>query len=153
MVGIAILQAEINLTDRLIMNKLFLLGLTVLLTGCVTPVTQMMNNNFSDIEPTKPQATGIWTTTVGAGLSTIKLSEDGNGILCEDTSGHLNLNRLKYSNGQLYAQNGMILKVISLNQYILEAKTTLSAFNINMVYKKDSDLKAASLKWRWQFMD
>lgn len=146
MVGIAILQAEINLTNRLIMNKLFLLGLVVLLTGCVTPVTQMTNNNFSDIEPTKPQATGIWTTTVGPGLSTIKLNADGNGILCEDSSGHVNLNKLKYSKGQLYTQNGMILKVISLNQDILEAKTTLSAFNIDMVYKKDSDLKAASLK-------
>lgn len=128
------------------MNKLFLLGLTVVLTGCVTPATQMMNNNFSNIEPTTPQATGIWTTTVGAGLSTIKLNQDGNGILCEDSSGHVNLNKLKYSKGQLYAQNGMILKVVSLNQDVIEAKTTLSAFNIDMVYKKDSDLKAASLK-------
>ncbi|EXA86692.1 J517_1871 family lipoprotein [Acinetobacter baumannii] len=128
------------------MKKIILLSLAILLSGCVTPVTQMMNNKFSDIEPTKPQATGIWTTSVGPGLSTIKLNEDGNGILCEDTSGHVNLNKLKHSNGQLYAQNGLILKVISLNQNVLEAKTTLSAFNIDMVYKKDSDLKAASLK-------
>lgn len=128
------------------MKKIILLSLAILLSGCVTPVTQMINNKFSDIEPTKPQATGIWTTSVGPGLSTIKLNEDGNGILCEDTSGYLNLNKLKYSNGQLYAQNGMILKVISLNQDVLEAKTTLSAFNIDMVYKNDSGLKAASLK-------
>ncbi|MEV8215723.1 J517_1871 family lipoprotein [Leifsonia sp. NPDC077715] len=128
------------------MKKIILLSLIMLLSGCVTPVTQMMNNKFSDIVPTKPLAAGIWTTSVGPGLSTIKLNEDGNGILCEDTSGYLNLNKLKYSNGQLYAQNGLILKVISLNQDVLEAKTTLSAFNIDMVYKKDSDLKAASLK-------
>ncbi|EIB6858174.1 hypothetical protein AXY30_RS10475 [Acinetobacter baumannii] len=128
------------------MKKLILLSLMISLSGCVTPVTQMMNNKFSDIVPTKPQATGIWTTSVGPGLSTIKLSEDGNGVLCEDTSGYINLNKLKYSNGQLYSQNGMVLKVISLNQDVLQAKTTLSAFNIDMVYKKDSDLKAASLK-------
>ncbi|MFA2984219.1 hypothetical protein KWE57_03960 [Acinetobacter pittii] len=128
------------------MKKIILLSLILILSGCVTPVNQMMNNKFSDIVPTKPQAAGIWTKSVGPGLSTIKLNEDGNGILCEDTSGYLNLNKLKYSNGQLYAQNGLILKVISLNQDVLEAKTTLSAFNIEMVYKKDSDLKAASLK-------
>lgn len=128
--------------------KKLLFGLVVGLglVGCVTPVTQMMNNKFSDIEPKKPQAVGIWTTSVGPGLSTIKLTEDGNGILCEDTSAHLNLNKLKYSNGQLYSQNGMILKVVSIDQDILRVKTTLSAFNIDMVYKKDSDLKAASLK-------
>jgi len=128
------------------MKKIILLGLAISLSGCVTPVTQMINNKFSDIVPTNPQATGIWTTSVGPGLSTIKLNDDGNGILCEDTSGYINLNKLKYSNGQLYSQNGMVLKVISLNKDILEAKTTLSAFNIDMVYKKDSELKAASLK-------
>jgi len=128
------------------MKKIILLGLAISLSGCVTPATQMINNKFSEIMPTKPQATGIWTTSVGSGLSTIKLNEDGNGILCEDTSGYINLNKLKYSNGQLYSQNGMVLKVMSLNQDVLEAKTTLSAFNIDMVYKKDSDLKAASLK-------
>lgn len=116
------------------------------LAGCVTPVTQMMNNKFSDIEPKKPQAVGVWTTSVGHGLSTIKLTEDGNGILCEDTSGKLNLNKLKYSNGQLYSQNGMILNVVSIDQDILKVRTTLSAFNVDMVYKKDSGLKAASLK-------
>ncbi|WP_151820819.1 J517_1871 family lipoprotein [Acinetobacter soli] len=128
------------------MKKIILLSLATLLSGCVTPVTQMMNNKFSDIEPTKPEATGIWTTSVGPGLSTIKLNEDGNGILCEDTSGHLNLNKLKYSNGQLFSQNGMILKVVSIDQDILRVKTTLSAFNVDMVYKRDTDLKAASLK-------
>lgn len=128
--------------------KRIILGLFIgfSLAGCVTPVTQMMNNKFSDIEPKKPQAVGIWTTSVGPGLSTIKLTEDGNGVLCEDTSGHLNLNKLKYSNGQLFSQNGMILKVVSIDQDILRVKTTLSAFNVDMLYKRDTDLKAASLK-------
>ncbi|MFY2512785.1 J517_1871 family lipoprotein [Acinetobacter soli] len=128
--------------------KRIILGLFVGLglVGCVTPVTQMMNNKFSDIEQKKPQAIGIWTTSVGPGLSTIKLTEDGNGILCEDASGHLNLNKLKYSNGQLFSQNGMILKVVSIDQDILRVKTTFSAFNVDMVYKRDTDLKAASLK-------
>ncbi|MFW1729294.1 J517_1871 family lipoprotein [Acinetobacter baumannii] len=128
------------------MKKLLLVLPFLALGGCVTPVTQMLNNQFSEIQPTKPQVTGIWTTSVGPGLSTIKLNEDGNGVLCEDSSGYMTLNKIKYSNGNIYTQNGMVLKVLKLNQDLLEAKTTLSAFNVNMAYKSDNDLKAASIK-------
>ncbi|HHY2116890.1 J517_1871 family lipoprotein [Acinetobacter nosocomialis] len=128
------------------MKKLLILVPMLVLGGCVTPVDQMLNNKFSDVVPTKPQVTGIWTTSVGPSLSTIKLNDDGNGLLCEDTSGNVTLNKVKYSDGKLFAQNGMILKVLKLSEDVLEAKTTVTAFNITMAYKKDSDLKAASAK-------
>lgn len=128
------------------MKKLFLILPFLSLGGCVTPVDQMLNNKFSDVSPTKPQVSGIWTTSVGPSLSTIKLSEDGNGLLCEDSSGYVSLNKVKYSDGKLFAQNGMILKVLKLTEDVLEAKTTVTAFNVTMTYKRDSDLKAASAK-------
>lgn len=128
------------------MKKLLLILPFLALGGCVTPIDQMINNKFSDVEPTKPQVAGIWTTSVGPSLSTIKLNEDGNGLLCEDSSGYVSLNKVKYSDGKLFAQNGMILKVLKLSEDVLEAKTTVSAFNVTMAYKSDSALKAASSK-------
>ncbi|WP_032063778.1 J517_1871 family lipoprotein [Acinetobacter sp. 809848] len=128
------------------MKKINLLIMTVLLSGCVTPLTQMMNNKFSAIQPTSPSVAGIWTVSIGPGISTIKLDSDGNGILCEDTSGHVVFNTVKYANNMIYIQNGMALEVKLLNKDLLEARTMISASNLNMIYKADSDLRAASLK-------
>ncbi|MBR7713715.1 hypothetical protein KC099_10960 [Acinetobacter nosocomialis] len=128
------------------MKKIILISLAFLLIGCVTPVTQMMNNKFSEIVPNMPQTYGIWTTSIGPGLSTIKLDRDGSGVLCEDTGGHVLLNKIKFFNNTIYVQNGMTLEVKRLDKNVLEARTTLSASNLNMLYKSDYDLKQASLK-------
>jgi len=128
------------------MKKIILLGVVVLLGGCVTPSTQMINNKFSEVQPLAPSVSGIWTISIGPSISTIKLDSDGNGILCDDTNGHVVFNKVKYANNMIYIQNGMILEVKLLNKDILESRITLSASNSNMVYKADNDLKAASLK-------
>ena len=128
------------------MKKIILLGVVVLFGGCVTPATQMINNKFSEVQPSIPSVSGIWTISIGPSISTIKLDSDGNGILCDDTNGHVVFNKVKYSNNMIYIQNGMTLEVKLLNEDILESRITLSASNSNMVYKADNDLKAASLK-------
>ena len=128
------------------MKKIILLGVVVLLGGCVTPATQMINNKFSELQPSIPSVSGIWTISIGPTISTIKLDSDGNGILCDDTNGHVVFNKVKYANNMIYIENGMILDVKTLNKDIIEARTILSASNSNMIYKADNDLKAASLK-------
>ncbi|MGR2824995.1 hypothetical protein FY048_05580 [Acinetobacter sp. 1124_18A] len=112
----------------------------------MSPNTQMTNNNFSEVQPSTPSVSGIWTISIGPSISTIKLDSDGNGILCDDTSGHVVFKKVKYANNMIYIENGMTLEVKLLNKDILEARITLSASNSNMVYKADNDLKAASLK-------
>jgi len=128
------------------MKKIILLGVVVLFGGCVTPATQMINNKFSEVQPSIPSVSGIWTISIGPSISTIKLDSDGNGILCDDTNGHVVFNKVKYANNMIYIQNGMTLEVKLLNKDILESRITLSASNSNMVYKADNDLKATSLK-------
>lgn len=128
------------------MKKIILLGVVVLFGGCVTPATQMINNNFSEVQPSIPSVSGIWTISIGSSISTIKLDSDGNGILCDDTNGHVVFNKVKYANNIIYIQNGMTLEVKLLNKDILESRITLSASTSNMVYKADNDLKSASLK-------
>lgn len=128
------------------MKKIILLGVVVLFGGCVNPATQMINNKFSEVQPSIPSVSGIWTISIGPSISTIKLDSDGNGILCDDTNGHVVFNKVKYVNNMIYIQNGMTLEVKLLNKDILESRITLSASTSNMVYKADNDLKAASLK-------
>lgn len=128
------------------MKKIILLGVVVLFGGCVTPATQMINNKFSEVQPSIPSVSGIWTISIGPSISTIKLDSDGNGILCDDTNGYVVFNKFKYANNMIYIQNGMDLEVHLLNKDILESRITLSASTSNMVYKADNDLKATSLK-------
>ncbi len=128
------------------MKKIILLGVVVLLGGCVTPATQMINNKFSEVQPLAPSVSGIWTISISPSISTIKLDLDGNGILCDDNNGQVVFNKVKYANNMIYIQNGMTLEVKLLNKDILESRITLSASSSNMVYKADNDLKAASLK-------
>lgn len=128
------------------MKKIILLGVVVLFGGCVTPATQMINNKFSELQPSIPSVSGIWTISIGPTISTIKLDSDGNGILCDDTNGHVVFNKVKYANNMIYIQNGMALEVHLLNKDILESRITLSASTSNMVYKADNDLNATSLK-------
>lgn len=129
------------------MKKIISLSLIFSLSGCVSPTTQMTNNKFSEIQPSIPLVSGVWTISIGPSISTIKLDADGNGILCDDTSGHVVFNKVKYFNNIIYLQNGMVLEVKFLNKDILEARTILSASTSNMIYKADNDLKAASLKF------
>jgi len=128
------------------MQKIIALSLVFLLSGCISPTTQMVNNKFSQIQPSTPSVSGIWTILIGPSISTIKLEADGNGILCDDTSGHVVFNKVKYANNMIYIENGMVLDVKILNKDIIEARTILSASSSNMIYKADNDLKAASLE-------
>lgn len=128
------------------MQKIIVLSLVFLLSGCVSPTTQMANNKFSEVQPSIPPVSGIWTIAISPSISTIKLDSDGNGVLCDDTSGHVVFNKVKYANNMIYIENGMVLEVKILNKDIIEARTILSASNSNMLYKADNDLQAASLK-------
>jgi len=128
------------------MQKIIVLSLIFLLSGCVSPTNQMNNNNFSEVQPSTPSVSGIWTISIGPSISTIKLEANGNGILCDDTSGHVVFNKVKYANNMIYIENGMTLEVKILNKDIIEARTILSASSSNMIYKADNDLKVASLK-------
>lgn len=128
------------------MQKIIVLSLIFLLSGCVSPTNQMNNNNFSEVQPSTPSISGIWTISIGPSISTIKLDSDGNGVLCDDTNGHVVFNKVKYANNMIYIENGMILEVKILNKDIIEARTILSASSSNMIYKADNDLKVASLK-------
>lgn len=128
------------------MKKLLLLALTVCLVGCVSPATQMINNKYLDVSATPPEAVGVWTASVGGGLSSIKLNQDGTGVLCEDNGNTVNVYQLRNSENLIYAQNGMSLKKTTINSNVLNVKTTLSAFNVEIKYRSDNDLKLLSAR-------
>ena len=90
------------------MKKILLIGIAgLLMVGCVSPATQMIDNKFLDAQVTQPEVVGIWTTAAAGGLSTIKLNQDGTGVMCEDNGHSVNVYQLRNSGGLIYAQNGI----------------------------------------------
>ena len=83
------------------MQKIIALSLVFLLSGCVSPTAQMVNNKFNEEQPSTPSISGIWTISIGPSISTIKLDSDGNGVLCDDTKGHVVFNKVKYANNMI----------------------------------------------------
>lgn len=65
-------------------------------------------------------------------------------MMCEDNGHSVNIYQLRNSNNLIYVQNGMSLRKITINKESLNVKTTLSAFNVDMKYRADIDLKLAS---------
>ena len=127
------------------MKKILLIGIAgLLMVGCVSPATQMIDNKFLDAQVTQPEVAGIWTTAAAGGLSTIKLNQDGTGVMCEDNGHSVNVYQLRNSGSLIYAQNGMALKKITINNQILNVKTTFSAFNADMKYRADNELRLAT---------
>lgn len=127
------------------MKKILMISVVGLLAGgCVSPATQMIDNKFLDVQVTQPEVVGIWTTTAAGGLSTIKLNQDGTGVMCEDNGHSVNVYQLRNSGSLIYAQNGMALKKITITNQLLNVKTTFSAFNADMKYRADNELKLAT---------
>lgn len=46
------------------MKKIILLGITVLLNGCLNPANQLINNKFIEVKPSISSVSGIWTFSV-----------------------------------------------------------------------------------------
>lgn len=126
-------------------NILVLIASSIGLVGCVSPATEMINNNFLDVKVTQPQITGIWTAAVGPGLSTIKLNQDGSGLMCESTGAQTNIFKIKHSSGKLFIQSGATLTINNISSEKLSVKTNYSAFNTKMDYRADNNLELAAI--------
>ncbi len=124
---------------------LTLIAASLALVACVSPATEMINNNFLDVKATQPQITGIWTAAVGPGLSTIKLNQDGSGLMCESTGAQTNIFKIKHSSGKLFIQSGATLTITDISPDRLSAKTNYSAFNTKMDYRADNNLELAAI--------
>ena len=124
---------------------LSLIATSLALVACVSPATEMINNSFLDVKATQPQVSGVWTAAVGPGLSTIKLNQDGSGLMCESTGSQTSILKIKHSNGKLFIQSGATLTITDISSDKLNVKTNYSAFNTKMDYRADSNLDLAAI--------
>lgn len=84
------------------------LAVAAALSGCASPLDDMLNNRYAEIAPVAPSAdiVGTWTGTAGPYLMTIQINADGRGVSCWSFLEKNALGSTKYANGRLHFQDG-----------------------------------------------
>lgn len=119
--------------------------LVVSLTGCVSPVSDMLNNQFTTITPEASGIDGLWTGNNGPYLVTLKFNKDGTGIYCASMTGAEYLYKFKTNGSDLITQDGIkqTIKEKSSNSLIL--RVSYLGVSNEFKYIPDNDLKNASI--------
>ncbi len=96
-----------------------------MLVGCQSPVSHMMNNNFVAIiaDPVPGDWVGTWTGNMGPYLVSMQWQPDGYGRFCYSYSTANVLQKIKFSEGGIYIQDGtkLELKEYSAKSVIVHA--------------------------------
>ncbi len=126
------------------MKKIILgLGVVVGLVGCVSPVSEMTNNNFTNVQPTSTNLKGFWSGNNGPYLVTIKFNNDGTGLICASYNGKDTLEKFKINGDTLFMQNGLKQTIIKNDASSLTLKVSYFG-GATYQYKPDNSLSNAS---------
>jgi hypothetical protein len=97
-----------------VFKRSLIAGFVIVLSGCQSPMSDMMNNNFvaTTPEPVPKGLDGPWTGNMGPYLVTMKLQSDGYGLFCYSYGTADVLQKVKFSEGTIQIQDGtkLILK-------------------------------------------
>lgn len=75
------------------------------MAGCAT------THNFFEVQPTPVSNHGAWTGQYDRLVATLKLNQDGSGVICQDTFGSAKVMSAKRSGDRLYTQDGTYFKI------------------------------------------
>lgn len=88
------------------MKKILVAGIMGLgLVGCAT------THNFFDVQATPVNNHGSWTGQHDRMVATLKLNQDGSGVICQDVFGNAKVMSAKRSGDRLYTQDGTYFKI------------------------------------------
>ncbi|HCU76584.1 MULTISPECIES: J517_1871 family lipoprotein [Acinetobacter calcoaceticus/baumannii complex] len=97
------------------MQKIILLGLISLMSGCATTA------NFFELTPTETNNYGYWTGAhSNVSVATLKLNKDGTGIICQDYQGEAKVQSIKKLGNKVYTQDGSFWTIKSETNTNLE---------------------------------
>lgn len=128
------------------MKKLVLLFIALGMVGCQSPLDDVIKNQFSTTEPQSPpvEVQNTWSGSIGPYLATIVMDDTGMGLYCYSSGDVHILEKIKYSNGKFYFQNGPKAEV-SLEGESLKITSNSYGISTTTLMKKDPLLQEASL--------
>ncbi|MBF7694173.1 J517_1871 family lipoprotein [Acinetobacter pollinis] len=115
--------------------KKIILGcfIAIALTGCAT------TEDFFAIKPVPTSNIGLWTGAHNQiSVATLKLNNDGTGIICQDYMGTAKSVSVKFYNNKIYTQDGSYWRFSELSPDTLKLDYAIGG---SYVLKKDTDGK------------
>ncbi|WP_051326886.1 J517_1871 family lipoprotein [Aliagarivorans taiwanensis] len=115
------------------------------LTGCQSPIDDMLNNQFVSISPqaTPKSLVGNWTGNMGPYLTTFSFENDGYGVFCYSYGTANVIQKIKYATNIIYIQDGTKLELKSMDVNSFIANSIYFGGNESTFYK-DTALREAS---------
>ena len=120
-------------------------ALTAGLVGCQSPMSDMMNNNFVGItpEPVPDQLVGTWTGNMGPYLVSMQWEPDGYGHFCYSYGTADVLQKIKFSGGEIFIQDGTRLEIKEHTRQLMTVHAPYFAGKDSKLYT-DADFQNAS---------
>jgi hypothetical protein len=115
------------------------------ISACNSTVDDMLNNKFTSVIATQapPGLVGVWTGSMGPYLTTMKWFDDGNGIFCYSFGQNDVLQKMKFSGGDLYLQDGAMLRLTSTSRDKISITNIYD--NKNHEFHSDQKLSSSSI--------
>ncbi|GAA5133924.1 J517_1871 family lipoprotein [Alloalcanivorax gelatiniphagus] len=130
----------------------FALGILLaaaLLSGCATPLDDLLEGGYSEakVQPAPASLVGTWTGSMGSYLVTLVVEPDGTGRYCHSWNEKNAVSLLKYDGERLVFQDGARAELISASSDKLILKPSYKHAK-ESVLRADRSLRAASLYCR-----
>jgi hypothetical protein len=128
------------------MDKKAWVVIAVTVSGCVTPIGDLTRGDFSSIQAEAPPQgiIGTWTGSSGPYLVTLKIGDDGSGVMCSSYGGKDILQRAKYNAGNIITQDGARAALASAGATAVTMEPRYSGSKISTL-NEDVGLTKASL--------
>lgn len=126
------------------MKPMSIIFAALLVTGCATPVDDLMNNKFAEVveKPVKNQYVGVWTGSTGPWLTTMAIKQNGAGTYCSSWNQRNFVGNLKVVDDVVNFQDGAKLSIAQVDGSL--TGSYLGSGDAQYKFMRDSVLKEAS---------
>lgn len=128
------------------MKKVSAMFFALLVTGCSTPVDDLINNKFAEVvaKPAKDQYIGVWTGSTGPWLTTMSIKQNGEGIYCSSWAQRNFTGNIKVADDLVNYQDGAKLQIALVDGVIVGNYVGKGHGDAQYKFMRDPVLKAAS---------
>lgn len=128
------------------MKPISIIFAALLVTGCASPVDDLINNKFSEVvaKPVANQYIGIWTGSTGPWLTTMSIKQNGTGIYCSSWAQRNFVGNLKVVDDIVNFQDGAKLQIAPVNGILVGNYVGKGHGDTQYKFMRDPVLKEAS---------